>query len=100
MSKELYIFAEFRARAGSEELLARAIAEVLGPTSREGGCLSIGAFRAKNDVGRFFIHSRWRDEQAFEHHATLAHTERFIGAAQALVDHPLDVVRTYPLSNA
>jgi quinol monooxygenase YgiN len=46
----------------------------------------------------FFIHSRWKDEVAFEIHAELPHTLRFIERVQPLIDHKLDVNRTRPLS--
>jgi quinol monooxygenase YgiN len=40
-----------------------------------------------------YIHSRWVDEAAFELHATLPHTLRFLERAEKLIDHPLDVTR-------
>jgi quinol monooxygenase YgiN len=91
---ELVIFARFHARLGMEDALAAAMLEVLGPTSEEPGCLSIGDFRSIRDPRLFFIHSRWRDEVAFEHHATLPHTVRFLERVQPLIDHELDITRT------
>ena len=38
------------------------------------------------------------DEAAFEHHATLPHTVRFIERVQMLIDHPLDVTRSTALA--
>jgi quinol monooxygenase YgiN len=43
---------------------------------------------------RIRIHSRWEDEAAFEDHAGLPHTERFLERVEPLIDHPLDVTRT------
>jgi quinol monooxygenase YgiN len=57
-------------------------------------CRSIHAFRSLRDARLFYIHSRWEDERAFERHATLPHTRRFIERVETLVDHPLDVART------
>jgi quinol monooxygenase YgiN len=91
---ELYIFGRFHAQSGSEAAVADAIAEVLRPTSQEAGCLSIHAFRSTRDGGLFYIHSRWIDEEAFEVHARLPHTVRFIERVTPLIDHPLDVTRT------
>ena len=73
--------------------MAATIHEVLGPTRQEPGCLAIDAFRATRDPRLFYIHSRWQDEAAFDHHAQLPHTVRFIERVQALIDHPLDVNR-------
>ena len=50
-------------------------------------------FRSIRNPRLFFVHSRWKDEDAFEIHANLPHTVRFIEKAEALMDHPLDVTR-------
>jgi quinol monooxygenase YgiN len=41
----------------------------------------------------FYIHSRWKDEAAFERHAGLPHTLRFVERVAPLIDHALDVTR-------
>jgi len=90
---ELFIFARFHARAGNESAVAEALGDVLGPSRKEAGCLSIHVFRSTRDPRLFYIHSRWTDERAFENHATLPHTVRFIQRVGPLIDHPLDVTR-------
>jgi quinol monooxygenase YgiN len=90
---ELFIFARFHARAGNERGVAEAVISVLGPSREEDGCLSIHAFRSTRDPRLFYIHSRWKDEGAFEIHAGLPHTVRFIERVESLVDHPLEVTR-------
>jgi len=90
---ELYIFARFRAIPGNEEAVAEALNDVVGPSRKEAGCLSIHAFRSIRDPRLFYIHSRWKDEDAFEIHAKLPHTLRFIERVEPLIDHPLDVTR-------
>lgn len=91
---ELFIFARFHALPGEEEAVGAALAEVVVPTREEPGCLSIHVFGSTRDAQLFFIHSRWRDEAAFEEHADLPHTVRFLEQVQPLLDHPLDVTRT------
>ena len=91
---ELAIFARFHARPGSEDAVAEAILGTLAPTRAEEGCLSIHAFRSTRDPLLFYIHSRWTDEAAFELHAGLPHTVRFLARVQPLIDHPLDVTRS------
>jgi quinol monooxygenase YgiN len=49
--------------------------------------------RSIRDPRLFYIHSRWQDEAAFERHAGLPHTVRFVGRVESLIDHPLDVIR-------
>ncbi len=90
---ELFIFARFHARPGNEGAVAEALRDVLGPSRDEPGCLRMHAFRSMRDPQLFYIHSRWKDEAAFERHAGLPHTARFVERVEPLIDHPLDVTR-------
>ena len=90
---ELFIFARFHARPGSEETVADALRDVLAPTRGEPGCLRIDAFRSIHDPQLFYIHSRWTGEAAFDRHAGLPHTVRFVARVEPLIDHPFDVTR-------
>jgi len=90
---ELFIFARFHARPGNEGAVAVVLRDVLGSSREEPGCLNIHAFRSTRDPQLFYIHSRWNDEAAFEHHAGLPHTVRFLERVEPLIDHPLDVTR-------
>lgn len=90
---ELFIFARFHARPGQEATVAEALREVLGPSRQEEGCLSLHTFRSIRDPQLFYIHSRWKDEAAFDRHAQLPHTVRFIEGVEPLLDHPLEVTR-------
>jgi quinol monooxygenase YgiN len=94
---ELVIFARFHAGEGQEAAVAAALREVSGPTQAEPGCLFQKAYRSIRDSRLFFIHSRWQDEAAFDLHAELPHTVRFIATVERLIDHPLDVNRTHTL---
>jgi quinol monooxygenase YgiN len=87
---EMFFFARFHARPGNERAVADALLDVLAPSREESGCLSIHAFRSIHDPRLFYIHSRWKDEAAFEVHASLSHTARFIERVEPLIDHPLD----------
>jgi quinol monooxygenase YgiN len=91
---EVYIFARFHARAGLERELEAVILESVRASRDEAGCRSIHAFRSTRKPRLFYIHSCFADEAAFELHAALPHTVRFLGRAEALVDHYLDVTRT------
>jgi quinol monooxygenase YgiN len=90
---ELCIVARFHAQAGNEAAVAEALRATVAPSREEPGCLSIQAFRSIRDPRLFYIHSRWRDEAAFDSHAVLPHTVRFIERVTPLIDHPLDVNR-------
>lgn len=91
---ELFIFARFHAREGQEKGVVEALRDMLGPVRAESACLAIDAFQSTRDPRLFFIHSRWVDEEAFDRHATLPHTVRFLGRVRPLIDHDLDVTRT------
>ena len=91
---ELFLFARFHARPGCEDQVRQAIAEVQGPTRAEPGCLGYQAFRSVRDASEFYVHSRWRDQDAFELHASLAHTLRFVAGVEKVLDHPLTVSLT------
>jgi len=95
---ELYIFARFHARPGQEEAVADALRDVVPSSRGEPGCLGIHAFRSTRDPRLFYVHSRWKDEAAFETHAGLPHTVRFIERLPPLLDHALDIVRTQHLA--
>ena len=90
---ELTIFARFHARDGQEAALAAALREQVPGVRPEPGCLAIAAYRSLRDPRLFWIHSRWIDEAAFEIHAELPRTQRFVEVTQALIDHPFDAAR-------
>jgi quinol monooxygenase YgiN len=90
---ELFIFARFHARPGHERAVEEALRDNLAPTREEPGCVSINLFRSIRDPRLFYIHSRFKDEAAFEHHAGLAHTVRMLARVEPLIDHALDVAR-------
>jgi quinol monooxygenase YgiN len=96
---ELTVFARFHARPGQAAAVAAALREVVGPSRAEPGCLAIETFRSIQDADLFFIHSRWIDHAAFEVHAALPHTLLFLATVRTLVDHPLEVSRTEPLTS-
>jgi quinol monooxygenase YgiN len=94
---DLFIFARFHARDSQQDAVAAALRDVVAPTRLEPGCRSIEAFGSTRDRSLFYIHSRWADEAAFDAHAELPHTVRFLTIVQPLIDHPLDVTRARPL---
>ena len=91
---EQYVFVKLHAREGEEQAVEEALREVLEPSREEPGCLDFHMFRSMRDPRLFYIHSRWVDEAAFQQHAVLAHTERFLKKVDALLDQPRDVSRT------
>jgi quinol monooxygenase YgiN len=91
---EQYVFVRLHARGGEETAVEEALREVTGPSREEDGCLSFHTFRSMRDSRLFFIHSRWLNEAAFQEHAVLPHTVRFLTRVDTLLDQPRDVTRT------
>ena len=91
---EQYVFVRLHAREGEEKAVEEVLREVMGPSREEVGCVSFHLFRSMRDPRLFYIHSRWRDEAAFQKHAELAHTERFLKKVDVLLDQPPEVTRT------
>jgi len=91
---EQYVFVRLHAPEGEERAVEEALREVTGPSREEPGCLSFHIFRSMRDRRLFYIHSRWVDEAAFQAHAELPHTVRFLQRVDALLDQPRDVTRT------
>jgi quinol monooxygenase YgiN len=88
---EVFVFARLHARLGKRNDVHKAMFEVQAPTREEPGCLSYGAFHSIRDPDEFYIYSRWTDLAAFERHADLPHTVRFVDAVEPLLDHPFKV---------
>lgn len=89
----MVLIARFHAQDGQEAAAEEALREVATPTRAEAGCLSFEVLRSKRDPRLFFIHSRWKDEEAFELHAQQPHTVHFVKKIQALIDHAFDSTR-------
>ena len=83
----------FHVREGCESLAEAALREVVVPTRREEGCVSIDALRSTSDPRLFLIHSRWKDGAAFDLHGQQPHTERFVATMKPLIDHSWDGTR-------
>jgi quinol monooxygenase YgiN len=95
---ELSTIVRFHARERQEEEVAAALRDQFAPVRAEPGCARFEVFRSTRDKRLFFIHSRWRGEAAFEIHAELPHTVRFLERIVKLIDHPLDVTRARGLT--
>ena len=87
----------FHAREGRDADIAAAMREAASDVRAEKGCLGIDYFRSPRDPHLFYIHSHWRDEAAFEEHAVLPHTIRFLERVIPAIDHELRVERLFRL---
>ena len=85
---EVFVFARLHARTEKRDAVQQAITAVQSPTREEPGCLNYGIYHSVRDADEFYIHSRWRDREAFELHAQLPHTVHFLESVTPLLDHP------------
>jgi len=86
-------FGKFVVREGTEAGAEKALREVMGPSREEAGCVRIEAYRALRGGRVFYIHSVWKDEAAFETHAGLPHTLKFVERMKALVEREPEMTR-------
>jgi len=90
----VHFLVRFEALAGKETEFREGLLRVVEPTRGEIGCLAIHIFESLREPAGFAIHSEWVDEAAFELHLQLPHTVRFLGAAEKLLTHPVQGVRS------
>ncbi len=91
---ELYIFGRFEVRTGEERAFEEALREVVVATRGEAGCTEVHGYRGVRKAGVYYLHSRWRNVEAFEAHAELPHTRKFLGQVEGLLEVGREVART------
>ena len=88
-----HFIARFEPLPGKEAAFREELLRVNEPSRAEPGCLSIEVFESLREPPVFAVHSEWIDEAAFECHANLPHTVRFLAAAETLLTHPVQGLR-------
>ncbi len=88
-----HFIVRFEPRPGKEAAFRDALLRVNEPSRAETGCLRIDVFESLREPSVFSVHSEWVDEAAFELHANLPHTLRFLEAAEMLLTHPVHGLR-------
>jgi quinol monooxygenase YgiN len=83
----------FEPLPGKGETFREELLRVSECTRAEPGCLGIDVFESLREPLIFAIHSEWLDEAAFERHANLPHTQRFLHAAANLLTNPIQGLR-------
>jgi quinol monooxygenase YgiN len=90
----MHFIVRFQPRAGRDSEFREQLLRVVAASRAEPGCLSIHAFESFGEPAAFAIHSEWVDEAAFERHAHLPHTVRFVEAANELLTHSIEGFRS------
>ena len=81
----VHFLVSFEPLPGKETEFREELLRVVEPTRAEKSCLGIQVFESLRKPFVFAIHSEWVDEAAFELHAQLPHTVRFLRAAETLL---------------
>jgi quinol monooxygenase YgiN len=89
-----HFIVQFEPRSGKEIEFRQELLRIADPTRAEPGCLNIRIFESLREPVVFAIHSEWVDEAAFNLHAQLPHTVRFIEAANQLLTHAVEGLRS------
>ncbi len=87
----------FKPLPGMERTFREELLRVNRPSRDEAGCLRMDVFESIRAPVEFAIHSEWVDEAAFELHATLPHTARFLAAVEKLLSHPVQGLRLHQI---
>ena len=90
----LHFFVRFEPQPGKQMEFREELLRVVEASRAEAGCLAIHAFESLQKPLAFAIHSEWVDEAAFDLHAQLPHTVRFLRAAEQLLRHPVQGLRS------
>ena len=93
----LHFFVHFEPKPGNGAAFREELLRVVEAARTEAGCRAIHAFESSREPPVFAIHSEWVDEAAFEKHAELPHTVRFLKAADELLTHPVHGLRTHQI---
>lgn len=90
----IHVFVRFEPLPGKEIEFRNEVQRVVELSQAKAGCVAIRMFESLREPIEFAIHSEWVDEAAFELHARLPHTVRFLAAAKTLLTHPIEGLRT------
>lgn len=93
----MHFFVRFEPRPEQAGAFRELLRETVSATRAEAGCRAIQAFESLGPPARFAVHSEWADEAAFDLHASLPHTVKFLEAAGQLLSHPVHGFKTRPL---
>ena len=93
----LDVVAVLSAKPGSESILRQALADLVGPTRAEPGCISYELFASATDAAVFITVEKWRSQDDLDAHMQTDHIQKALttvgdafGAAPAI--HPLSPV--------
>jgi quinol monooxygenase YgiN len=88
-----HFIVRFEPQPGKEAAFREELQRVMEASRQEAGCVDFEVFESVREPRTFAIHSEWADEAAFDLHAELPHTVRFLRAAEELLTHSVQGLR-------
>lgn len=89
--RELTVLARFRAKAGKEAEVHRAITSLIAPTRAEEGCVNYDLHRAQDDPALFFLYETWRCRQDLDDHLAMPYLRAFLEKVSELLAEPVHI---------
>ena len=91
------ILAVLKAQPGKTQALREALSALLRPTREEPGNLEYALFQRRDEPETLYMHERWRDEAALDHHVSQALFQAFVGQMDPLLAEPLRLEYLTPI---
>lgn len=88
----LFVTARLRAKPGMEKTVASELAALIAPTRREPGCYMYEIHQSRDTPALFVLHEQWRSKNDLDAHFKMPYLERFVHAAESLLDGPMEIV--------
>jgi len=89
----------FEPLPGKAQVFRKELVRVCENSRAEPGCVGLDVFESLREPVTFAIHSEWSDEAAYDRHAKLPHTRRFVRATEKLLSHPIRGLRLRKLGD-
>jgi quinol monooxygenase YgiN len=89
--KKVTVLAKFKAKAGKEEALKKAIEACVAPTRAEAGCINYDLHQSSDDKGLFMLYENWVSKKVLEEHLEMPYLVELKAKAGDLCSEPIDI---------
>jgi quinol monooxygenase YgiN len=87
----LTVTARFRVKAGEEQRVLDAAAEMVEAVRREEGCLGYDLYQAADDPALFLVFEHWQSKEALDRHSVAPHMREFGDAVGGAMDGATEI---------
>ena len=89
--KKVTVLATFKAKAGKEDALKKAIMACVAPTRAEAGCINYDLHQSSDDKGLFMLYENWVSKQLLEEHLEMPYLVDLKAKAGDLCAEPIGI---------